>query len=400
MQNIDLDKLKIQRGPMLAVAPENRRWRWLAAAAVVVVLGGWRLARPAAADVDTTVAVTAFPSQEFSLLNATGYVVAQRKASVASKATGRLEWLGVVEGTHVRTGEVIARLESADVEAQLGNARANVQVATAQVNSVMAELADAEVGLGRVEELRRMVSQSTLDEATSRLVRAKAAVASARASLAAAEANERYAAVAVESTRIRAPFDGVILSKTANVGDVVTALASAADSKGAVVVMADMSTLEVEADVSESSISSIKVDQPCEIQLDAIPDRRFRGVVSRIVPTVDRAKATVMTKIRFTETDARVLPEMSAKVSFLSRAVTAEMQKPVMAVNPEALLRRDGKTSVFVVRDNSVTEVPVTPGKTFGDVIAVSGALKAGDVLVRKPAASLQTGDTVKARQA
>jgi RND family efflux transporter MFP subunit len=402
VQNIDLDKLRIKRSPLMPVNTGNSRRKWLVGGAVVALLAGWLALRPGTADVETTVAVTAFPSQEFSLLNATGYVVAQRKASVASKGTGRLEWLGVVEGTRVTKDQVIARLESADVEAQLGNARANVQVANAQVNTAMAELADGELALSRNMELRPkgMISQAALDETKSRVVRARAGVASARASLAAAEATARYAAVGVESTRIRAPFDGVILSKTANVGDVVTALASAADSKGAVVVMADMTTLEVEADVSEASIASIKVGQPCEIQLDAIPEKRFRGVVSRIVPTVDRAKATVMTKIRFVDNDPRILPEMSAKASFLSQEITPEMQKPTLAVSPDAVVTRDGKTSVFLVKDGIVRAVAVTPGHKIGEVMEVKGDIKAGDVLVRHPSSSLGDGDRVNAKQA
>jgi RND family efflux transporter MFP subunit len=402
VQNIDLDKLRIKRSPLMPVNTGNSRRKWMAGAAVVAVLALWLALRPGTADVETTVAVTAFPSQAYSLLNATGYVVAQRKASVASKGTGRLEWLGVVEGSRVKKDEVIARLESADVEAQLGNARANVQVATAQVNTAMAELADGELALSRNMELRPkgMISQAALDETKSRVVRARAGVASARASLAAAEATARYAAVGVESTRIRAPFDGVILSKTANVGDVVTALASAADSKGAVVVMADMTTLEVEADVSEASIASIKVGQPCEIQLDAIPEKRFRGVVSRIVPTVDRAKATVMTKIRFVDNDPCILPEMSAKASFLSQDITPEMQKPTLAVSPDTVRTRDGKSSVFVVRDGIVHAVAVTTGQKIGEVVEVKGDIKAGDVLVRNPSPSLDNGDRVNAKQA
>ena len=131
----------------------------------------------------------------------------------------------------------------------------------------------------------------------------------------------------------------MILSKSANVGDLVTPFSSAADSKGAVVSMADMSTLEVEADVSESSLAKIKVGQPAEIVLDALPDTRFRGRISRMVPTVDRAKATVMTKVKFDEIDPRMLPEMSAKVSFLSQDVTPEQQKPLVAVQPDAIVR-------------------------------------------------------------
>ena len=168
------------------------------------------------------------------------------------------------------------------------------------------------------------MAQAALDAAKMRADRAVAGIASAKAAIAVAEANARNAQVAVDYTLIRAPFDGVIVSKAANVGDMVTPFSSAVDSKGAVVSMADMSTLEVEADVSESSLAKVSVGQPCEITLDALPDTRFRGRISRMVPTVDRAKATVMTKVRFDAIDPRILPDMSAKVSFLTQEVTAE----------------------------------------------------------------------------
>jgi RND family efflux transporter MFP subunit len=196
---------------------------------------------------------------------------------------------------------------------------------------------------------------------------------------------------------IRAPFDGIILSKSANVGDLVTPFSSAADSKGAVVSMADMSTLEVEADVSESSLSKVSVSQPCEIMLDALPDVRFRGTVSRIVPTVDRAKATVMIKVRFDAIDSRVLPEMSAKVSFLSQPVTAEQQKPLTAVHPDALTPRNGKTVVFVVRDGKAAEVTVTPGRKIGELTSIAGEVKTGEKAVLKPSPELSAGAQVKA---
>jgi multidrug efflux pump subunit AcrA (membrane-fusion protein) len=176
----------------------------------------------------------------------------------------------------------------------------------------------------------------------------------------------------------------------------VTPFSSAADSKGAVVTMADMSTLEVEADVSESSLSKISVGQPCEITLDALPGARFRGTVSRIVPTVDRAKATVMTKVRFEAIDPRVLPEMSAKVSFLSQPVTAEQQKPLIAVSPDALTQRDGKSVVFVVRDNVAVPVPVIAGGKIGDVTAVAGDIKTGEKAVLAPPPDLKPGSQVR----
>jgi multidrug efflux pump subunit AcrA (membrane-fusion protein) len=188
----------------------------------------------------------------------------------------------------------------------------------------------------------------------------------------------------------------VILSKSANVGDLVTPFSNATDSKGAVVTMADMSTLEVEADVSESNLAKVRVGQPAEIALDALPDSRFRGHISRMVPTVDRAKATVMTKVRFDEIDPRILPEMSAKVSFLSQEVTAAQQKALLAVNPDAVVQRDGRTVVFVMRDGRAIAVPVTPGVKVGDATAVTGDVKSGDKAIAKPPASLQDGALVK----
>ncbi|TMH61929.1 MAG: efflux RND transporter periplasmic adaptor subunit, partial [Betaproteobacteria bacterium] len=290
----DLSKLRIDRSLAPVQTRRRRKWIWLGAIAIVLIAGGaWFALQPRAVAVQTTPIVTTYPSQQFVVLNSTGYVVAQRKAAISSKASGRLEWLGVAEGTRVKAGEIIARLDSRDVSAQLDAALANVNVARAALEQALAEERDADVSLKRTRDLiaQKFVSQSALDQARARADRAVAGVASGRAGVVAAEANARNAQVAVDYTLIRAPFDGIILSKSANVGDMVTPFSSAADSKGAVVSMADMSTLEVEADVSEASLSRISVGQPTEITLDALPDTRFRGAVSRIVPTVDRAKA-------------------------------------------------------------------------------------------------------------
>ena len=342
--------------------------------------------------------VTAYPSQQFVILNATGYVVAQRKAAVASKATGRLEWLGVAEGSRVRSGEVIARIDAQDVRAQLEQSAASVKVAQSTIDQSDIEVWEAGVSLKRTRDLvdKGFISRSALDTATAREMRARGAAQGTRASLAAAKAGQHVAQVAVDYTVIRAPFDGVVLTKNANVGDIVTPFSSAADSKGAVVTMADMSTLEVEADVSEANLAKVKVGQPCEIVLDALPDTRFRGAISRMVPTVDRAKATVMTKVRFAELDPRILPEMSAKVSFLSQEVTPDQQRPLPAVNPDAIVERSGRTVVFAIRDGRVDEVPVKRGARLGDLAAIEGALKAGDKVVQKPADTLKSGDAVK----
>ena len=172
------------------------------------------------------------------------------------------------------------------------------------------------------------------------------------------------------------------------------------DSKGAVVNMADLSTLEVEADVSESSLSKISVGQPCEILLDALPDTRFSGSVSRMVPTVDRAKATVTTKVRFDRLDDRILPDMSAKVSFLSKKVDQAANQPAIAVSPDAVVTRDGKSVVFRLRTQgdatTVEALPVTIGKAYPDAVEItSGNLKSGDKLVVRPGTKIVDGTAV-----
>jgi HlyD family secretion protein len=395
----DLSGLRIDR----ALAPIRRRrrrkWIWLAALALLAAAAaGWYFAQPRAAEVQTTPIVTSYPSQQYVVLNATGYVVAQRKAAISSKATGRLEWLGVAEGSRVKAGDLIARIDNRDVVAQAQSAEATVRAARANVRQSEVERENADVEYRRNQELvgKGFISQSALDTAKARLDRAQAGVASAQANLNVALANARNAQVAVDYTEIRAPFDGVILSKSANVGDLVTPFSNATDSKGAVVSMADMSTLEVEADVSESSLAKVHVGQPAEIVLDALPDTRFRGHINRMVPTVDRAKATVMTKVKFDVIDPRILPEMSAKVSFLSQEVTPEQQKPLVAVDAGAIAERDGHSVVFVIRDGHAVAVPVTPGVKIGSTTAISGNVKPGEKAVERPAPSLASGTLVK----
>jgi RND family efflux transporter MFP subunit len=399
----DIAMLRIDRSQAPVRASRHRRkWLWLGGTALLALAGGaWYASQPHPIAVPTTAVVTTYPSQQYVVLNASGYVVPQRKAAIASKATGRLEWLGVAEGSRVRAGEIIARLDSRDVVAQAQSAEANVKAARAALEQAQAEERDAVAQLRRNEDLvaKGFVSQATLDGAKLRADRAVAGVANARAAIAVAEANARNAQVAVDYTVIRAPFDGVIVSKSANVGDMVTPFSSAADSKGAVVSMADMATLEVEADVSESSLAKVRVGQPCEITLDALPDARFRGRISRMVPTVDRAKATVMTKVKFDAIDPRILPEMSAKVAFLSQEVAAEQQQALVAVHPDALAPREDGTVLFVIRDGRAVGIRVVRGIKVGDLVAIAGDVTAGEKAVLKPSADLKSGTPVKAAQ-
>nr|WP_152804004.1 efflux RND transporter periplasmic adaptor subunit [Rugamonas rivuli] len=393
--------MKIERGATTQVPGQrSKRRRWIKIALVVIVAGiGGKVAMgqfSGKASVDTVTVAQTWPSQSYTLLNATGYVVAQRKAALSSKATGRLEWLGVLEGSKVKKDEVIARLENRDVSATLGQAQANVKVAQANLEQGQAELLDAQANFKRTAELlnQKFITASAYDTAQARLTKAKANISGYNAAIAAARANAQAAQVALDQTVIRAPFDGVILTKNANVGDNITPFSSAADSKGAVVTIADMDTLEVEADVSESNLSKIRVDQPTEILLDAFPELHLAGTVSRMVPTMDRSKATLLVKVRFVDRDPRVLPDMSAKVAFLSKAVPPEDKQAVTAVQPAAIVTRDGKPVVFLLEGDKVRQVAVTQGRKIGELTEVKG-VKPGDKVVLAPDAKLHDGALV-----
>ena len=388
MANEDLSKLRLDKTQAaFRTTRKLPRIGLLAVGAVVIISVIALLASRSAVEVETAVVSRIFPSQSFTLLNASGYVVAQRKAAVASKATGRLEWLGVEEGSKVKAGSVIARLENKDVLAATDQAVANLHVATA-------ELDDAKLNHGRMKELRdkNYVAQADLDAADTRLKRARAGVAAAEAAL-------RSAQVAVEYSLIRAPFDAVVLTKDADVGDIVTPLGAAANAKAAVVTIADMSSLQVEVDVSESNLGKVKLGQPCEIQLDAIPEGRFSGSVHMIVPTADRTKASVMVKVRFAERDPRVLPEMSARVAFLERAVKPGEQEPRTAVSPAAIVERNGRLVLFVVTDDRAVETPVVQGGTLGDLVEILSGVRPGDKVVLHPSKNMKNGTAVKRKE-
>lgn len=398
MAEPDLSRLRIERS---AVAARARRSRvrllfWaLAVLAVAAAIAFWRSTAPIPIQLHTV--ATAYPSQAYTVLNATGYVVAQRKAAVASKATGRLEWLGVREGSHVRRDEVLARLENRDVTAKLEQAAANVKLAQANFEQAQAEFREAERAFERSRELleKKFVSAAAHDTAVARLDKAKAAISGHQAAIAVARASVRAAQVEVEQTLIRAPFDGVVLTKNANVGDVITPFSSALGSQAAVVTMADMSTLEVEADVSESAVSKVTLEQPCEVQLDALPDTRFRGVVARMVPTVDRAKATVTVKVRFVDKDPRILPEMSAKVAFLSQELPPELRTRRTVIAPQAVVERGGRRVVFLVREDRAVQRPIELAGKLGELLEVVSGVEPGERVIADPPAQLNDGGRV-----
>jgi len=394
-RNADLSGLRINR--LQDEEPQSRGPRsslrvvvFLSIAIVVIVLGYVLFSRSfeSAIEVQLTAATLSSPSQANAVLTASGYVVAQRKAAVASKATGRLEYLGVVEGDRVKKGQVLARIEDTDMKAALDQARANLQLNEA-------DLKDATQWLDRQKKLLQsgVSTQSDYDAAEARYRRVLASIDVAKAAVVGTE-------VALENTLIRAPFDGTVLTKNADVGEMVAPMAASASSKSAVVTIADMGSLQVEADVSESNIERIVSDQPCEITLDAYPAIRYQGYVAKVVPTADRAKATVMVKVGFKSYDSKVLPEMSAKVLFLTKAAdaAAPAAKPILTVPLTAVATRGGKKVVYAVRENQAVETPIVVGKEFGALVEITQGLSSGDKVIAGVTEQITNGCRIKIR--
>ena len=393
-QKADLSGLRIRRSHEQVPSAEDgkpRRGLWVFLGIVIVLVPLAYLIFSSAlfsqaATVQLATATLSSPSQADAVLTASGYVVAQRKAAVASKATGRLERLNVVEGDRVKKGDVLARLEDSDIRASLDQARANLKLNEA-------DLKDAIQWMGRAKTLleKGVSSQADYDGAEARYNRVLAAIDVAKAVVGGAE-------VALENTLIRAPFDGTVLTKNADVGEMVAPMAASVSSRSAVVTMADMTSLQVEADVSESNIERITANQPCEITLDAYPDARYQGYVAKIVPTADRAKATVMVKVGFRSYDARVLPEMSAKVLFLTKTSDSpkESVRSILTIPLNAVATRAGGRVVYVIRDNRAVEVPVTVGKEFGSQTEITQGLSAGDRVIAAVTEHITNGTPVK----
>jgi len=392
----ELASLKIDRDKKTA-SP----WRWplllmLPAAIAILVLYGMR-ARQAfsAVEVETvTVAVSrdAAPSAGTPILTASGYVVARRKAVVSAKIQGRLAELRVEEGSIVREGETLARLESTDYEAQVARARAAVQRA-------QADLAEYERQARLADDLakQRIVAEDQREAAASRVRIAEAELAQQQADLAFAEAQ-------LQNTVIRAPFGGVVVKKMAEVGESVAPIppgVNISTSSGAIVALADLQTLEVEADVAEANVAKVQNGQPAEVTVEAIPDRRYKAVLRQVIPTADRTKATVMVKVTILDKDKDLKPEMSAKVTFLEPEKQRQPEaaaEPVVLVPRAAVVSRAGKPTVFLVRDGKAQERGVVLGtERQGQVIVVDG-LSGGETIVAKPGDALADGAAVRVK--
>jgi len=392
----ELASLKIDRE-----RPATSPWRWPLIFFVPIILGLLLLyafrARQAfsAPEVETvrpTVVRTGETNAGAPILTASGYVVARRKAVVSAKIQGRLAELKVEEGSRVKEGEVIARLESDDYRAQVEQARAALQHAEA-------DLAENQRQLRLSEKLARdqVVSEDTLDANRSRVRLAEAALSQAKAALDFAEAT-------YQNTQIRAPFTGVVVKKMAEVGESVAPIppgVNISTASGAIVALADLDTLEVEADVSESNVAKLGAGQPAEVTVEAFPDRRYKAVLRQVIPTADRTKATVQVKVTILDKDKDLKPEMSAKVTFL------ESEKPKAAAGPasavitvpkEAVASRDGKALVFEVKDGKARSRSVVVGLERQGQLVIREGLAGGETLVARPPEAMKDGDAVRVK--
>lgn len=388
-KNYDLNSLKIDRSTRNNV-PLYRKKGFVYSAVIVVVLFLLVILfiKPFSDEVEVkaTSASRLDQSRSSAVLTASGYVVAQRKASVASKGMGRITELNVVEGDEVNKDQIIARLEDSDIKAQLEQAKANYKLS-------QADLKESETNFERQRKLfeTNSTTKMELDAAETRLLRVKANIEVAAAVI-------KNAEVALENTLIRAPFRGKVLTKNADIGEVVAPLAGSIGSRGAVVTIADMSSLQVEADVSESNIQKIKINQECEITLDAYQNIKYPAYVSKVVPTADRGKATVQVKIGFRNYDEKVLPEMSAKVVFLGEKEkdAAAAGTPKLVIPSSAVKTLGDRKVVYRIVDNKAVETEIKTGESFGYYVEVLSGLNDYERIIETADEKIKNGTSIK----
>ncbi len=397
----DLSRLRINRD---APPPEVRRALGrniaLGLVALALVLGALFVARGGRAVPVQVVTVAPSGGSEAggtaapgTAVTANGYVVARTRASVSAKLPGRIADLRVSEGSTLERGDVIATLENADYEAQAAQARAAVATARAELVEARAARDVAAREAARLRDMRRenadLVSDQDLDTVEGRAAQAAARLEAAGARLAAAEASLRFARANLENTVIRAPFSGTVLRKEAEIGEVVAPSVGGGLTRGAVVTMADLTTLEVEVDVNEAYIARVRNGGPAKITLDAYPDTAFRGEVRQVVPTADRQRATVQVKVSITDRDPRILPEMGARVDFLEDSIPAAAaggptpgRRPRFRVPAAAVREAGGESVVWLVRNGRLEPRAVEAGPVSAGYREVRSGLAGGERLL------------------
>lgn len=399
----DLGRLRIDRNA--ADAAPRRALGWAVGlalvAAVFIAVVFVMLRKGGGVDVKVGRAeITGGGSGGAAGITANGYVVARTRASVSSRISGRLAMLSVEEGSVVRQGQILARLENAEYSAALAQAVADSLRAEASLNEARAARDQVQRDLARARELLglKLEAARTVEDLQSQLTGAEARVGVQQAQVKAAEASIAYARANLDNTTIRAPFDGTVLRKDAEVGEVVAPVATGGGlTRGAVVTMADLKTLEVEVDVNEAYIAQIRDDQPTKVVLDAYPTATFAGKVRQIVPTADRQRATVQVKVSITDRDPRILPEMGARVEFLETAPEkGAAEAPSRVFVPGSAVATDGaETVVWVVRNGTVARTVVDAGPVSGGRREVRKGLSGGESIVLDPPQGLSDGAKV-----
>ncbi len=386
-----LSQLKIDRS--LTPPTERRTGLWLGLAAGAVLLAGaYLVLRPESAIEVQAVAVTAAGggSTNSSVLDATGYVVARRQATVSSKVTGKVTAVYIEEGKRVQEGEVLARIDDSNVRAQLELARANL-------GEVRVQLADAERQLKRARELagEKLVSQSALDTAG-------ANVDALRARLQVTQRGVDVQQRQLEDTVVRAPFSGIITVKNAQPGEMISPLsAGGAGTRTGIGTLVDMDSLEIEVDVNENFINRVQPGQPVAATLNAYPDWRIPCEVVAVIPAADRSKATVKVRIGFKERDPKILPDMGARVNFLSEQAPAQAASaaPAMRLPANAVLEDQGSAFVFVIKDDKVERRAVKVGAKDSQGVQVLSGVSPGERVASGDLARLSDGAKVKIAQ-
>ena len=378
----------------------RRRWWWLVAAALLAgALLAWRLASAPIAVQTETVELPAGAS-EGTVLNATGYVVARRLATVSSKVTGRITEVLFEEGATVSEGQVLARLDASTANAEHVVATRSVEAARRSLREIEVRLADAQKTLDRTRSLveRRLLAQSALDAAEADVAALRARLEAARAEVGVAEGRLAVSQQALDDLAIRAPFSGVVISKDAQPGETVSPVSAGGGfTRTGIATIVDMESREIEVDVNEAYINRVSDGQRVEAVLDAYPDWRIPARVIGIVPTADRQKATVRVRIAFEALDARILPDMGIKVRFLDEPADSAARAALTI--PAAALLRDGEApAAWVVADGRASRRAIRVGETQDGRVAVQDGLRSGETVIVDPPPRLREGTVVEFR--
>ncbi|MBW8894770.1 MAG: efflux RND transporter periplasmic adaptor subunit [Acidobacteria bacterium] len=399
----DLASLHIDHS---ARAGSSRRGLWITVliALVVVAVAGWAwTTRVDAIPVKTTEvkAQTGGGAAAGAVLNASGYVTARRRATVSSKVTGKVLEVFVEEGRAVQKGQVLAKLDDSQVRASLAVGEAQLETARRGAAEDEARLREAELTLGRREQLvkEQVISKSELDSARAEVESLKARIAVANQQIHVAESVVSQRRTDLVDMQVRAPFDGVAISKDAQPGEMISPVSAGGGfTRSGIATIVDMSSLEIEVDVNESYINRVHAGMPVEAVLDAYPDWRIPAHVIATIPSADRQKATVKVRIGFEQLEPRILPDMGVKVSFLNQRPTSEAAaaKPRLVVPKAAVRSADGRSIVFVMHTDRVERRAVSVGSTLGDQTEVLSGVNAGERVVIEGPQTLKDGDKVK----